>query len=122
MTTTDRRRRNRWPVRLLATCAWGPAGRRREAGAWVKDVNEEGLCLASRESVDDDALPFRPGRKVTVRGFFYDERGEHALEAAVRWVRPEAEGGWTAGLELVGQTVRPASYRDFLRVVRDEAA
>lgn len=123
MDTKERRRMLRRPVQLLAKCVWETRKGRVEADAWVKNVHENGLLLESpRFDEGEEASLFPKGQKMKIRGFFYDEQGEHPLAAKVCWVNKVKEGGWSAGVEFTndGGARRPASFKDFLRVVRDE--
>jgi hypothetical protein len=114
--TEDRRRMIRRPVQLLATCHWRTRKGRVETSAWVKDVHENGLRLESPGMEEEDPQ-IQKGLQMDIRGFFYDEKGEHPVEAKVRWVQ-KSDSGWAAGVEFVNGR-RPASFKDFLRVVRD---
>lgn len=126
MDTTERRRMTRRPVQLLAKCVWETRKGRVEADAWVRNVHENGLLLESpRFNGEEEEAPLFPkGQKMKIRGFFYDEHGEHPLAAKVCWINKAKEGAWSAGVEFTKEAGArtPASFRDFLRVVRDGTA
>lgn len=119
----NRRSSVRWPVRLLARCLREDRRRPWETDVEVKDVHEDGLHLehAAVEEGEPSAAAPHPGWNLIVRGFFYDERGDKAMEVRIRWVRSGPDGAWSAGAQFTGSG-RSACFRDFLRVVRAESA
>ena len=117
ISSPNRRRSQRLPIRLRARCLYHIDGRTRESDMWVIDVNESGILL---ESVDPapDRPAFRQGKKIDIRDLFYDDRGGCGLEGVLRWaVRDEETERWRLGVRFA-DAQDMSLFRDFLEIVK----
>ena len=117
ISSPNRRRSRRLPIRLRAKCLYHIDGKTRECDVWVIDVNESGILLESVDPAPNRPI-FRQGKKIDVRDLFYDDRGACGLEGVLRWAIRDAETErWRLGVRFA-DAQDMSHFRDFLKIVK----
>ena len=117
----NRRTTVRWPVHLLARCLREdrrcPLGNRRRGEGRPRGRHPLGTRGRRGRGTFSPPRP-TPGVEPGRPRFFYDERGDKAMEVRIRWVRSGPDGAWSAGAQFTGEREGPpgSCFRDFLRV------